>query len=317
MRKYFSLWFVLLVMSASWPAFAFLFGRVDFSAEGDFSESALQRGVKATQDQCEKVENAVWVSTKDYGEECIKYWAAGFNGMPVERAVIFFHGDVWIGAGKTGKYYLEATNETLQRDADTWSAKIGVPYIFIARPGTHGSSGDHMQRRRLVESVLLSAALDKIKERMSIKKLVVVGQSGGGHVTSSLITLRSDIVCAVPTSGPSSPRIRQTLRGIARDQTGYVDHYEPTEHLEKSKMHEELRVFVLGDPNDANVVWPSQLIMATKLQELGVNVEILAGEGTGAEHHGLSNSARRVAGWCANGLSKEDILRNAAKGLKG
>lgn len=317
MSRFIPLWFALLAISASWPSPASIFGRIDFTAEGDFSESALQRGVKATQGQCEKVENAVWVSTKDYGEECIKYWAAGFNGTPVERAVIFFHGDVWVGAGKTGKYYLEANNEKLQQEADAWGTRLGVPYVFVARPGTYGSSGDHMQRRRLVESVLLSAALDKIKERMNIKELVVAGQSGGGHVTSSLLTLRSDIVCAIPTSGPSSPRVRQTLRGIVRDQTGYTDHYEPTEHLQKDKMNENLMVFVLGDPNDANVVWPSQTIMATKLQEIGVNVETLTGEGTGPEHHSLSNSARRVAGWCANGLPKEEIIRNAAKGLKG
>ena len=316
MRKIIQLWLVLLAMSVSWPAHTF-FGRINFSAEGDFSESALQRGVKATQEQCDKIANAVWVSTKDHGEECIKYWAAGFNGTPVERAVVFFHGDIWVGAGKTRKDYLEMTNEKLQRDADTWSARIGAPYIFVGRPGTHGSSGDHMRWRRLVESVLMSAALDKIKVRLNIKELVVVGQSGGGHVTSSLITLRSDIVCAVPASGPSSPRIRQTLRGISKDQTGYVDHYEPTEHLQKDKMHENLMVFVLGDPNDANVVWPSQTIMASKLQEIGVSVEVLIGEGTGQDRHGLRDSARRVAGWCANGLSKDDILRNAAKGLKG
>ena len=65
-----------------------------------------------------------------------------------------------------------------------------------------------MQRRRPAESLLLSAALDKIREKLKIKELVVAGQSGGGHVTSSLITHRNDIVCAVPTSAPSSPRVR-------------------------------------------------------------------------------------------------------------
>lgn len=291
--------------------------RVEFSAHGDFSESAIKRGVKATREQCEKVDNAVWVSTQDHGEECLKYWAAGFPDRTASRAVVFFHGDIWIGAGKTSKNYLQTTNERIQRDAETWSRKLAAPYVFVGRPGTHGSSGDHMQRRRPAESILISAALDKIKERLKIEAFVVAGQSGGGHVTSSLITYRSDIVCAIPTSAPSSPRVRWTIRGWKRDSTGYSDSYEPAEHLQKGKAHEKLRVFVLGNPNDTNVVWPSQVVMSDRLKEAGIPVETLHGEGTGPERHGLANSARTVAGWCFNDLPTEEIVRKAAEGLRG
>jgi len=43
------------------------------------------------------------------------------------------------------------------------------------------------------------------------------------------------------------------------------------------------------------VVWLSQAIMATRLEQAGVPVEILRGQGSGTERHGLSNSARIVA----------------------
>ena len=291
--------------------------RIPFSAEGDFSEAAIQRGVKATREQCEKVDNAVWVSTKDHGEECLKYWAAGFSDKPTERAVVYFHGDIWVGAGKTSKDYLRTTNRTIQRDTEGWSKKLGAPYIFFGRPGTFGSSGDHMQRRRAGESILISAALEKIKERLKIKEFVVAGQSGGGHVTSSLITYRTDIVCAVPTSAPSSPRVRWTIKGLTKDTTGYRDSYEPTEHLRKDKAHAMLRVFVLGNPDETNVVWPSQVIMAAKLKDAGISVETLHGKGTGPDGHGLSNSARIVAGWCYKDLSTQEIVRKAAEGLRG
>ena len=291
--------------------------RVDFSAEGNFSESATRRGVKATREQCEKVDNAVWVSTKDHGEECLKYWAAGFSNTTTGRAVVFFHGDIWVGAGKTSKDYLRMTNQILQRDAEEWSKKLAAPYIFFGRPGTHGSSGDHMQRRRVAESILISAALDKIKDRLKIKEFVVAGQSGGGHVTSSLITYRADIVCAVPTSAPSSPRVRWTIKGLKKDETGYSDSYEPTEHIQRASVHEKLRVFVLGNPDDTNVVWPSQVIMADKLKDAGIPVETLHGKGTGPAGHGLKNSARIVAGWCFKDLPTQEIVRKAAAGLKG
>ena len=316
MNRFFIFFLAAAAASVGSPAGA-TDDRVNFSAAGDFSESAIRRGVKATREQCDKVENAVWVSTKDHGEECLKYWAAGFADKPVDRAVVFFHGDIWVGAGKTSKDYLRTSNWIIQRDAEAWSKKLGVPYIFFARPGTFGSSGDHMQRRRVGESILISAALEKIKAQLKIREFVVAGQSGGGHVTSSLITHRADIVCAVPTSAPSSPRVRWTILGLTKDTTGYGDSYEPTEHLRKDNVHAKLRVFVLGNPDETNVVWPSQVIMSAKLKDAGIPVETLHGKGSGPAGHGLGSSARIVAGWCFNDLPTEEIVRKAAAGLHG
>ena len=291
--------------------------RIEFTAEGDFSEAAVRRGIKATQVQCDAVPNGLWAPDPD-GGECLKYWAAGMEPLPARRAVVFFHGDVWVGAGKTSKGYLEATNAILQRFAGDWAKRLGVPFVFIGRPGTHGSSGDHMQRRRPAESLLISAALDALKARYGIEELVIAGQSGGGHVTASLLTLRSDIVCAVPTSAPSSPSVRWKMRGWKRDSTGYEDSYEPVQHLDKARMHPALRVFVLGDPQDTNVVWPSQTILAERLKQAGVPVEVIEAQGTGPELHGLPNSARNVAGWCARDVPTEEImLRSAHKAMKG
>jgi pimeloyl-ACP methyl ester carboxylesterase len=291
-------------------------GRIDFSAAGDFSEAALLRGVKATQGACERAGNAIWASTREHGAECLRYWAAGFDRKPVARAIVFFHGDVLTETG-VPPAYLKLSMATLQRLAEDTARELDAPYIFFARPGTHGSSGDHRQRRRIAESVLVSAALDQLKSKLQVSEWVIAGQSGGGHVTSSLLTERADIVCAVPTSAPSSPRIRWTLRGMTKDSTGYTDSYEPSEHVQAAKMHAKLRVFVLGDPKDSNVLWASQTVMADKLKQAGVAVETLRGEGAGPHAHGLPNSARRVAGWCHHGLPTHEILRKAAGGLKG
>ena len=174
-----------------------------------------------------------------------------------------------------------------------------------------------MQRRRPAESKLISAGLDELKKRLKIDEFVLVGQSGGGHVTASLIALRSDVICAVPASANSSPRIRwQTLKWT-RDSTGYDDSYEPHEHVDKSRMHPQLRVFVLGDPNDKNAVWASQTVLADKLRAAAVPVDVLTGEGVGANAHGLGKSAITVAGWCANNVPSEEIVRRAAAGLRG
>jgi len=174
-----------------------------------------------------------------------------------------------------------------------------------------------MQRRRKTESELISAALDELKKRYGVEEWVVAGQSGGGHVTSALIAERADIVCAVPTSAVSSPRIRWEMMGRTRDTTNYADSYEPSNFISKSRTNPSLRVFVLGNPKDKNVFWPSQTVMADSLKMAKIPVETLEGEGTGPDGHGLSNSSRIVAGWCAQDISTEEILVRAAKGLRG
>lgn len=289
--------------------------RMAFLPQGDFSERAVRRGVTASADDCRAANGAAWVESP-HGNECIRYWAAGFGSAPVKRAVIFFHGDVLANGGVSAEYQA-MTPEKLQRDADQWAARLGVPYVFVGRPGTHGSSGDHTQRRRLGESVLMSLAVDAIKARYRIEELAIAGQSGGGHVTASLIAARNDIVCAVPSSSVSSPRLRQTLRKWAVDATGYDDSHEPVEHLVRAKMNANLRVFVVGDPQDSNVLWEPQTVLSKKLGEIGVTNQILEGEGTGPARHGLGRSGRIVAGWCAAGLSTDEIVRRAKRGLKG
>lgn len=293
------------------------FGRAEFSDAGDFSESTIMRGVKATQAQCAAAANTVWAATANSGAECLKYWKAGFGDQPVKRAIVFFHGDIFVGVGKTSQTYLDLTNARLQKNAEDWAGWLGMPYIFMGRPGTHGSSGNHMQRRRMDESVIISAALDELKKRYGIEEWVVAGQSGGGHVTASLITERSDIVCAVPTSAPSSPRIRWEMMGRTKDTTNYADSYEPWKFVAKDKVSPQLRVFVLGNPNDKNVFWASQTVMADALQKAEIPVQVLQGEGTGPDAHSLSNSSRIVAGWCAKDVGTEEIVRRAGKGLKG
>ena len=292
-------------------------GRAEFSDAGDFSEAAILSGVSATAAQCQTAANTVWVMTKNAAAECLKHWKAGFDVLPVKRAVVFFHGDVFLGVGKTNKSYLDLNNVTLQKNADAWAKRLGLPYIFVGRPGTHGSSGNHMQRRRIGESELISAALDEMKRRYGVEEWVVAGQSGGGHVTSSLITQRADIVCAIPTSAPSSPRIRWEILGRSKDTTNYADSYEPSKFVVKDKTHPQLRVFVLGDPNDRNVFWASQTVMADALQNAQIPVQLLQGIGEGPDAHGLSNSSRFVAEWCAKNMETDDILKQAAKGLKG
>lgn len=290
--------------------------RDPFQADWSPTSTEVSRGVRATQDACSKSEDAVWANAGESGSECIRFWKSKGSAMDWARVVVFFHGDVWTGT-EVDPSYLQITAKRQQELADEWSARIGAPYLFIGRPGTFGSSGDHMQRRRRAESEILSAALDALKVRLSIKEFSITGQSGGGHVVAALLAKRSDVICAVPASAVSSPRARWIIRGWKGDSTGYPDSYEPVEALTKEGKHPGFRLFVVGSPEDRNTPWTSQLLLSGRAKALGIPTMELTGVGAGAAKHGMSNSGRLVAGWCNNGLTDAQILERAKAGLNG
>ena len=292
--------------------------RVPFAAgDENFSNEGLLRGVAATTDQCAAVPNAVWARASSGEAECIRYWAAGLPaGVPVARVLIYLSGDQMVfDRAATG--YSSRTPKTMQELADAMGLRAGVPFILLSRPGTFGSSGEHKQRRRELEPRLMSAALDEIKARHAITELVLVGLSGGGHTVASLLGWRSDIVCAVPTSSVSSPKLRWQGMGRDVDLTGYADSYEPVEHLKREVFHPALRVFVLGDPMDGNVLWSTQTPLAARLKELGATVELLTGEGSDPQRHLLGASGQLIGSLCLRGESTQKILELARRGLKG
>ncbi len=304
------LWFTA---AAGWA-----FGRVDFDpGDGSFSDSALVRGVRATAAQCAAAKDFVWAQPEGSEGECLRYWSAGLDGAGKVVPLFFFGGDLLDGSRPVSSAYSNQNPAKVQAEVDAIAARLEVPYVFIGRPGTYGSSGEHRQRRRQAESQLISAAIDEIKRRHGLRDIAIAGQSGGGHVVASLLGYRSDVVCAVPTSAVSSPRMRWTQMNARTDTTGYADSYEPTEHLDRSRMNPALRVFVLGDPNDGNVPWSTQTVLADRLRALGVPVELLTGEGRGSMHHGLARSATQIAALCAKGASTEHILERASRGLNG
>jgi pimeloyl-ACP methyl ester carboxylesterase len=302
--RFISLSILLASLSLFDQAHAF-FGRAEFSLEDDFSDSSVMRGIRADKAICDQLNpGAVWAEVSPSLGECIKYWSAGLTAS-TQRVVIFLHGDRY-GGNRVTADHAKLTGERLSTLAADWSRRIKAPYIYIGRPGTHGSSGDHSRRRTLEEAQILSKTLDALRQRYGIQEFVLSGQSGGGHMTSSLLTLRNDIICAIPASGPSSPRIRYQKMGRTMDTTR-LQSYEPTEYFSTNAVHPRLRVFILGDPRDSNVFWESQTILAETLAARGIENAIIEGEAIGSQHHSLNNSARYLAGLCFHDKSTDEI----------
>lgn len=283
------------------------------TTDAPFDNEALRRGVSATAAQCQALEGAVWAVAADGQAECIRYWAAGLQGR---RAMVYIPPDQ-LAFDQPDPAYASRGPAQMQVLAQAMQRSAQVPLILLSRPGTFGSSGDHRQRRRELEPRLMSAALDEIGRRHGISEWVLVGLSGGGHTVASLLGWRSDIVCAVAASAVSSPAMRWRGMGRDRDLTGFADSHEPLEHLGRAAFHPQLRVFVLGDPKDSNVLWSTQLPLAQRLQALGVQVATVTGEGSDGQRHALGNSARLLGSQCAQDRGTPEILELAARGLKG
>lgn len=308
----------VLALAAVLCAASALAQRVPFDAgDGNFSALGLVQGVQATENECAAVRNAVWAKAPSGEAECIRYWAAGLPlGQPVERVLVYIPSDQ-MAFDQPDKGYDSRNPGIVQGLADGMAARAGVPFILLSRPGIFGSSGEHRQRRREPEPRLVSAALDAIKARHAISAWSLVGLSGGGHIVASLLGWRSDIVCAVPVSAVSSPRLRWQAMGRTADLTGHTDSWEPVDHLRSQAFHPQLRVFVLGDPKDSNVPWLTQMPLAQRLRQLGAAVEVLTGEGSDPQRHVLGASGQQVGAMCLKGRSTREIQDAAARGLKG
>lgn len=253
----------------------------------NFGAEALTRGVFATELECSSVSGAVWARTDATEAEYLCYWASGMADRPTNpRALIYVPGDQ-LAFDQPAPRYTSLNPAKMQSLVDEMEPKVGVPLILVARPVTFGSSCEHRKRWRRLEPQLVSNALDELKTRHGIQELTLVGLSGGGHIVASLLGWRSDITCSAPTSSVSSPRQRWADMGRTMDLTGYADFYELLQHLRREVMNPKLRVFVLGDPKDSSVKWPTQLPIAARLKDVGFGVEVVTGEGGDTQRHAL------------------------------
>ena len=280
-----------------------------------FSERALQWGVSISEADCRQLTHAVWVSHTE-GTECIRYYpsagleAAGTASPRPKVAVLFFHGDHLAGKtplGDYGKITPQRLLDTVQRNEQQYK----VPYILVARPGVYGSSGDHTERRRAKEFRSLNAAVDAIKARHGLEQVVLAGQSGGATAAAAILTLgRQDVKCVAAGSGGYAVKelavVKWQKLGVSPrrgcDGTGYCDPYDVIEHVDGIAPDPGRQIYLIGDPQDQNTVFPLQRAFFDKVREAGHQVMLMEARGRGPDRHGMAHVTYRVAGACALGL---------------
>ncbi len=274
----------------------------------------------ASKQLCEAAPDRVFIR-HDLGTACIAYYATS-NRTQYRPAVIYFEGDV--PAADTLKPNFSQKYLTNMRQVfGQLAERSGVRFVFIARPGLFGSSGNHAARRSAGEMLTMDAAVDAVKARLKLGEIVLAGQSGGSTVGAALLTLgRRDVACAVLGSGLLSVveiehahRVRERLPDI-KPALLQVLLFDPTDRLDWIERLQARRIFVLGDPTDTRTPFRQQRQFAERVRALGHHATAIEVAGEGELMHGVAHHTLPAAALCARGADEAAIRQSVAAGKR-
>ncbi len=280
-----------------------------------FDPVAVVNGIKISRSQCAalaKNDTAIWVEA-DGRAACIRYYAVGLKSAPGSNpiAAIWMNGDVLgpsgTNADKRQKGFGPTEMVALERKL---SGRFGVPSIFLARPGTYGSSGKHYTTRGgPIEASLINAALNGIKKRYRIHSWALAGHSGGGTLVAEMLARRNDLLCAVISSGASAYRAYREARGLTKPGEP-LTRFDPYTSLDKIPADPKRRIFVIGDPRETNIPFSTQKLYYEGLVARGLVAWLVPLErAIDSRHHDLVDFAELANGMCAAGAGTNEIIQ--------
>lgn len=299
---------------------AFLAGPGRSRVPAPDAEPLLRWSVPAERAECPVGDTAVWTRYRG-GGDCIRYFVGGkLERAPV--AMIFFRGDRrgWIQRDLAA--IPRNTARAQQAYAAGLSERLGLPVIIVARPGTFGSSGNHLHRRQAAEFLALDGALDEIRSRYQIGRFVLVGQSGGATAVAALLTLgRTDISCAVLTSGAydllERAEFLRKQNGYrsrpGHDTTGLPHPYDPLEHVNGIARDVRRLITIIGSPEDRLTPFRYQKKFADAVRAKGHRVHLMEHAAPPPFHHSLDRVGMEAGAKCATG----ELPREASDALSG
>lgn len=295
-----------------------------FSAD-TFSREGMLSGATATEAGCRALPDGLWVGTGAGRRECLRHAAAGM-GKPGRTALVYIPGDPegasYRSAGgepqvEGASEHYESSPETRRSAAEALSASMGgAAVVLLARPGMHGSSGQHARDRHTPDEVeLIDGALTQLRRRYGFQDLALVGFSSGGAVVANLLARRTDVRCAAMASAPLD------LSQFYRRQDGAVpDHYAMRGDLANPvgaipAIRPGAVVFVLGDRRDRSVPASAWEAWVAAARRAGLRVHAAEVDGfdrpeLGAweSRHLTAGRGMEVARACAEGVPAERIL---------
>ncbi|MEO9339498.1 prolyl oligopeptidase family serine peptidase [Mesorhizobium sp. SB112] len=291
--------------------------------DDSFDPLEALHGSFSTPVHCAKIPGGLWVETDGKGE-CIRHYAQGIAYGENPLAIVYFGGDVLLRNSKGERFiapaYAEHTPGSFNADMKLLSERSGLPAIFIARPGTYGSSGDHTLRRYSREIELIDGAIAQIRMRYGISHFILAGQSGGGHIVASLLNRRKDVTAAVISSGLVSVRQVMAYWENRRDIPGSTLYdadafYDPVDDVAKITREPQPQIILISDRDDRVVPFETQAHYVKELRRAGFQPVHILAKGDGANNHVLSRHLRLAAALVAQG-SKPDKIRSMVKQIE-
>jgi dienelactone hydrolase len=275
-----------------------------------FSGAELLGGKRITQAECAALAGAVWVAVDQQGE-CIRYYHSTAGGSGPE-ALVVFSAEVAATNGRRevrpADYYVKQTPAQMQERSAGWSRSLRMPYLYLGRPGSYGSSGEFAKRRTAREIDLLSAALDAIKSRHGYPRFHLVGYSEAGHAAAALLARRTDLGCVVLASSLLSVRSRLAELGRDQDFTGNKNPVDPAALVDQVVKRPELRIIVVTDPDDVIVSARSQTAYVRRASAAGLPVRQIFAAAPDSSAHAVGRVGLSVAADCVRGVSDDVIV---------
>ena len=151
-----------------------------------------------------------------------------------------------------------------------------------------------------------AAVLDRLKERHGLRRFHLVGQSGGGHTVATLAQTRSDVGCAVITSGVVSVKTFSRDRGAPATFTARGK-YDPIDFVGRMRHQPGRRLVLLSDPQDKVVSFRSQHEFVVRVRSQALPILHITASAGDKDFHSLAAAGHRVAIDCA-GEAGDDAL---------
>lgn len=254
-------------------------------------------------------QTAVWVSVEGAGY-CLRYYAAGLKADGQNPlAVVWMPGDV-MGGPKGVRHQAGLGVAAMIEQSQGQFGRYGVPFIFLARPGTYGSAGKHYDVRHTpLEAKLMAFAIDTLKSRYHIGRWVLGGHSGGGTLAAEFLAQRNDLQCVILSSPAAAYRARLRARGwVSRLKTEVF--FDPYDSLNQIPDQPARRIFLISDPRDSNIPFSTQELYFNGLKSHGHAAWLVPlTKARGPTYHSLVDFGQAAEGMCANGLATDVILQ--------
>lgn len=245
-----------------------------------FRPDVMIDGATSQKEICLRDKQSVWVSWQKQSE-CLKYFSHGLKDN-TKQAMVYLHPS-FASLELVGQYvtdvsevYNTFTPGFMQAVAYSNASRADMPFIFIGRPGTFGSSGYHGEQFGEGNHRLINAALNQIKAKHGIEKLVIASQGSGSNVAASLLTWRNDISCAVLSNyrGSNLDYLDQKFNAHAVRESGIQMAYDPALHVDQIPTNKNRQIILLHDQVGTGETVEFVGIYTYKVQQYGHNVKL-------------------------------------------